>query len=169
MCYVTRTLLSAFPVGKVFPNMCLLQSFLDHLFYYERKVKVLGVQLCPALCDPMDYSPPGSSVRGLFQARTLEQVAVPSCRGSSRPRDRIHISYVSCMAGKFFTVWATREAYIILLKHLNFTAVGAEYCALYPLKFFVWTMQSRHTQGRWTGERSLLFTFPKKEGKWALG
>ena len=34
--------------------------------------------LCPALCDPMDYSPPGSSVHGIFQARMLKWVAFPS-------------------------------------------------------------------------------------------
>ena len=51
-------------------------------------VCVLVAQLCPTLCDPMDYSPPGSSVQGLLQARILEWVAVPSSRGSSRPRDQ---------------------------------------------------------------------------------
>ena len=40
---------------------------------------------CPTLCDPMDCSPPGSSVRGIFQARILEWVAMSSSRGSSRP------------------------------------------------------------------------------------
>ena len=44
-------------------------------------------QPCPTLCDPVDSSPPGSSVHGLLQARTLEWVAMPSCRGSSRRRD----------------------------------------------------------------------------------
>ena len=52
-------------------------------------------QLCPILCDPMDCSPPGSSVHGTFQARILEWVAMPSSRASSRPRDRTHVS-VSC-------------------------------------------------------------------------
>ena len=42
-----------------------------------------SLQLCPALCNPMDCSPPGSSVHGIFQARTLEWVAMPSSRGSS--------------------------------------------------------------------------------------
>ena len=40
-------------------------------------------QSCPTLCDPMDSSPPGSTVRGILQARTLEWVAMPSSRGSS--------------------------------------------------------------------------------------
>ena len=41
------------------------------------------VQLCPTLCNPMDRSPPGSSVHGIFQARTLEQIAVFYSRGIS--------------------------------------------------------------------------------------
>ena len=48
----------------------------------------LVAQLCQTLCDPMDCSPPGSSVRVIFQARILEWVAMPSSRGSSQPRDR---------------------------------------------------------------------------------
>ena len=43
-------------------------------------------QLCPTLRDPMDCSPLGSSVRGILQARILEWVAMPSSRGSSRPK-----------------------------------------------------------------------------------
>ena len=46
----------------------------------------------PTLCDPMDCSPPGSSVHGILQARILEWVAISFSRGSSRPRDRTHIS-----------------------------------------------------------------------------
>ena len=53
------------------------------------------------LCDPMDCSPPGSFVHGIFQARMLEWVFMPSSRGSSRPRDRIHVSYT---AGRFFII-----------------------------------------------------------------
>ena len=53
---------------------------------------VLVAQSCPTLCDPMDCSPPNSSVHGILQARILEWVAMPSSRGSSRPRDRTHIS-----------------------------------------------------------------------------
>ena len=45
-------------------------------------VKVLVTQSCPALCDPMDCGPPGSSVRGILQARILEGVAMPFSRGS---------------------------------------------------------------------------------------
>ena len=55
-----------------------------------------ALQSCPTLHDPMDYSPPGSSVHGILQARTLEWVAMPSSRGSSDPRIKPR-SQVSCI------------------------------------------------------------------------
>ena len=64
-------------------------------------------QSCPTLCNPMDCSPPGSSVHGALQGRTLEWVAMPSSRGSSRPRDR---TLISCTAGGFCTHGAPCEA-----------------------------------------------------------
>ena len=56
-----------------------------------------SLQSGPTLCDPMDYSPPVSSVHGILQARILEWVAMPSFRGSSQPRDQTCISYISCI------------------------------------------------------------------------
>ena len=56
-----------------------------------------SLQLCLTLCDPMDCSLPGSTVCRILQARILEWVSMPSFRGSSRPRDRTHVSYVSCI------------------------------------------------------------------------
>ena len=67
----------------------------------ESEKKVLVLQTCPTLCDPMDCNPPGSSVHGILQARILEWVAIPFSRGSSRPGDR---TWVSCIAGRFFTI-----------------------------------------------------------------
>ena len=64
-------------------------------------------QSCLTLSDPMDCSLPGSSNHGIFQARVPEWVAIPFSRGSSWPRDR---TLVSCIAGRGFTLWATREA-----------------------------------------------------------
>ena len=55
----------------------------------------------------MDWRPLGSSVLGILQARMLEWVAMPFSRGSSHPRDRTQASFI---AGRFFTVWTTREA-----------------------------------------------------------
>ena len=50
-------------------------------------LKVKVTQSCLILCDPLDCSPPGSSVNGILQVRTLELVGVPFSRASSRPRD----------------------------------------------------------------------------------
>ena len=58
-------------------------------------MKALIARSCPTLCDPMDCSPPGSSVHGILQAGILESVAIPSSRGSSQFRDRTHVSYVA--------------------------------------------------------------------------
>ena len=59
------------------------------------------------LCDPMDCSPPGSSVHGILPARVLEWVAIPFSRGSSWPREQTR---VSCIAGRLYIVWVMREA-----------------------------------------------------------
>ena len=48
------------------------------------------------VCNPMDYSPPGSSIHGILQARILDCVAMPSSRGSSQARDQNCVSYISC-------------------------------------------------------------------------
>ena len=56
--------------------------------------------LCLTLCDPMNCSPPGSSVHGILQAKILEWVASPFSKGWSRPRDRTR---VSCITEGFFT------------------------------------------------------------------
>ena len=70
-------------------------------------VKVLVTQSCQTLCDPINCSTPGSSVHGILQERILEWIAILFSRGSSWPRDW---TWVSCIAGRFFTIWATREA-----------------------------------------------------------
>ena len=85
----------------------------------------LVVQLsCPALCDPMDCSPPHSSVRGILQARILEWVAISSSRGSSWPRDWTWVSHIA-----FFTVWATGEAWqSTMLTCRAAVSYGSIYC-----------------------------------------
>ena len=60
--------------------------------------------MCLTLCNAMDCSLPRSSVHGILQARVLEWVLISFSKGSSQPRDW---TWVSCMAGKFFTIWAT--------------------------------------------------------------
>ena len=64
-------------------------------------------QSCPNFCDPIDCSPPGSSVHGVLQARILEWVAIPFSRESSQPKCW---TWVSCLVGRRFTVWATKES-----------------------------------------------------------
>ena len=75
----------------------LLKILLDHKLqmYAYLLMWAKSFQSCPTLCDPMDCSPPGSSVHGILQARMLEWAAMPSSRGSSWPRDQTHVSYVS--------------------------------------------------------------------------
>ena len=63
-----------------------LSGLLGQEIKWVRCAKLL--QSCPALCDPMDCSLPGSSVHGLLQVRILEWVAMPSSRGSSQPKDQ---------------------------------------------------------------------------------
>ena len=64
-------------------------------------------QSCPILCNPTDCNLRGSSVHGIFQARVLEWVAISFSRGSSQPRDWTQVSLI---AGRRFTIWATKEA-----------------------------------------------------------
>ena len=57
----------------------------------------------------MDYSPPGSSVHGILQARILEWVAMPFSKGSSWPRSWTHVFFVYCIGRRVLYHWATRE------------------------------------------------------------
>ena len=68
---------------------------------------VCYAQLCPTLCNPMDCSPPGSSVHGIFQAGILECIAISSSRGSCQPRDQTRIS---CIGRQILYHWTTWEA-----------------------------------------------------------
>ena len=74
--------------------------------FQETKKESEVAQYCPTLCDPMDCSLLGSSVHGIFQVRILEWVAISCSRRSSWPRDWTR---VSCIIGRCFTNWATRE------------------------------------------------------------
>ena len=70
----------------------------------------LVAKSCPTLCDPMDCSPPGSSVHEISQARILEWGAISSARGSSRPRNQTSVSCISCTGRRILDHWATTEA-----------------------------------------------------------
>ena len=86
-------------------------------------------QSCPTLGDPMDCSPPGSSIHGIFQVRVLEWVAISFSRVSSWLRDW---TWVSCIADRCFTVWATREL------TLGFFISSFPSCFRCKVRLFIW-------------------------------
>ena len=87
-------------------HILFFQEFTLSILFPDPLMWVKVTQSCPTICDPMDCSPPSSSVRGILQARILKWVAISFSRRSSPPRDW---TWVSCLAGRFFTSWATRE------------------------------------------------------------
>ena len=73
-------------------------------------MQIVVVQLLSTVrlfCGWMVHSSPGPSVQGISQTRILEWVVISFFRGSSQPGDQ---TQVSCIAGRFFTIWATRKA-----------------------------------------------------------
>ena len=96
-------------------------------FFFHCAMLCLVAQLCLTLRDPLDHSPPGSSVHGIFQAGILEWVAFSYSRGSSWPRDRTYGSCDICIARKFFTCWAAgklKEVYTgTLQEKFNFSCL----------------------------------------------
>ena len=76
------------------PPLCLWNRQEEWVINAVKSGACLGAQLCLTLCDPMDCSPPGPSVQGILQARTLEWVALPSSRGSSPLRDQTQVSCI---------------------------------------------------------------------------
>ena len=85
-------------------------------------------QLCLTLCDPMDCSPPGSSVHGILQARILEWVPISSSRGSSRPRNWTPVSCISWIGRQILCHCATWEALLDkLLSLLSFCDLEVDY------------------------------------------
>ena len=86
-------------------NLIWIDTEARHLSNTPKSPGCVG-QSCPTLWDPMDCSPPGFSVHGIFQERILEWVAISFSRGSSPPRDW---TQVSSIVDRFFTIWATRE------------------------------------------------------------
>ena len=88
----------------------------------------LVAESCPSVCNPMDYSPLGSSVHGISQARLLEYVAISYSVGSSWPRDQTYI----CIGKWILYLWATREAQLFI--YLN-NILGSQKGGLTGFKF----------------------------------
>ena len=76
---------------------CVVMASCSHNFI--TCVCTQSLQSCPTLCDPVDHSPPGSSVHEILQARIMESVSMASSKGSSPPRNRTRVSRT---AGEFF-------------------------------------------------------------------
>ena len=74
-------------------------------------------QSCLTLCNPVDCSLPGFSIHGILQVRILEWVTISFSRGSSWPRDW---TWVSCIGGRRFNLWATRYLLLTKTKIWNF-------------------------------------------------
>ena len=96
-----------------------LQHFKSAMNSVPFKGKCMCVHVCVCyllsrvwLCNPTDYNLSGFSVHGILQARILEWIAIPFSRGTSQPRGR---TLVSCIAGRFFTVWATGKSFMFIV------------------------------------------------------
>ena len=115
-CFLLQGIFRASWIKTVSPVSCIGRWTLYFCTPWEAHIQLcacvcLVTQLSPTLLRTYGCSLPGSSVHGFLQASIVEQVAIPFSRGSSQPKDWTRFS---CIAGRFFTVWATREASIQL-------------------------------------------------------
>ena len=95
-----------------------LIQFLSWFLANQQLSVCMHAQSCLILCNPMDCSTQVFSVHGIFQARILEWIAISFSRKSSQPRDQTCISYMSVLAGKFFTSW-TNSARILFCGNVS--------------------------------------------------
>ena len=103
-----------------------------HFLRVSMKVKLLVTHSCLTLCNPMDCSPPGSSVHGILQARILEWVPIPFSRESSQPRDQTR---VSCIAWDFsHELWSQTWLWIQASSFTSYHAL-VNYVIFLTLKF----------------------------------
>ena len=101
--------------------------FLTTISFYESEV----AQSCPIVCVPMDCSPPGCSIHGIFQMRVLEWTAISFSRGSSWPRDQ---TQTSCIAGRCFTALPSESRFYEQPSSLTWITLRVSFL------FFDWTM-----------------------------
>ena len=115
-------------------------------YSYYQSCCLLVAQSCPTLWDPMDCSPPAP-------LSILEQGAISSSRGSSQPRDRTH---VSCIAGRFFTNWTTREAQVAQVRKNLPTSAGEVRDVGGKIPWREWQPTPVFLPGEFHGQRSLV-------------
>ena len=91
------------PHSKISVNWCSISCVLSHVW----------------LCDPMDCSPPSSSIHGIFQARILEWVDISSSRDLLHSGIEPMVSCVSCIGKRILYHWPTKEAHIYTYSQFN--------------------------------------------------
>ena len=96
--------------GKGYMGNLLILPPLSFVCMYDQLL-----QLCLTLCNPMDCSPPGSSVHGILQAKILEWISMLSSRESSLSRDHTHVSCSSCLAGRLFYLLTLQGSPLLIL------------------------------------------------------
>ena len=96
----------------------------------------VSAQSCPTLCDATYCSLPGTSVHGIFQARTLQWIAILFSRGSSWARNW---NQGSCIAVRFFTIWVTR----------NSSKIDESRDLKRDFLLVLWTGQTRFLENEW--------------------
>ena len=120
------------------------------MFSFNVKSKSISHSVMSDSLWPMDHSPPGSSVRGILQAKILEWVAICFSRGSSLPRDWTRIS---CIADRFFIIWTTREV-LVFNTFMKTSNNSIYYC---------WFFFSLWPQSKMTANLQLIFLSIKDE------
>ena len=110
-----------YTICEFFKLLRISKKFFPYTYWKKKSTyKVLVTQLCPIVCDFMDYSPQSSFVHGILQERIMEWIAIPFSKGSSLPRDWTQMSYI---AGRFFTSWTTGEAHLYLIPNIFYHPV----------------------------------------------
>ena len=115
------------------------------------------IQSCLIFCDPMDCSPPSSSVHEILLARILEWLAISSSKGSSQPRDWTHISCVSYIGRQILYPWATWE-----VTKLQFFCFWI-YCSIMKNKTFLWQTNRCHQASTQRNTTFGFFCFSSQE------
>ena len=118
--------LDSIPQWLVNPNNCASVSSAMSSIH----LAMCALSVIPTLYNSMDCSSPGSFVHGILQARILEWIAVPFSKGSSPPRDQTQLS---CLAGRFFSIRATREATAVSPRSSQQTSLAAGKISFSPV------------------------------------
>ena len=137
-------------------------------------VHAKSLQSCPTLCNPKGYSPPGSSVHGYFPCKNAGVCCHAFLQGIFLTQDLTRVSCISCIAGGFFTHWATWEAqytYIYMYIHT--------YTYIY-MYIYIWSSGDGNMQPRlwpivpkqemllWTSGTKTLFIQQAPKGRYLL-